>query len=92
MTKVLGYKTFAAHGTDIGAATAYSLYAQFNTSARACHLVFLPFYPLPPDELAAQNISLSPIETLEEQRFIEWSATGSGYFVEHSTKATDPIL
>ncbi len=57
MTKVLGYKTFATFGTDFGAGPAYSLYDNFNTSTRAAHFAFLPFFPLTPDQLATRSVS-----------------------------------
>ncbi|RDW61068.1 hypothetical protein BP6252_12451 [Coleophoma cylindrospora] len=86
MTDVLGYSTFAVHGTDFGVGPAYVLYDQYNKTTRAAHLVFLPFFPLTPTELQALNITLSPLEEFEEQRFIEWDTFGLGYFLEQSTK------
>jgi hypothetical protein len=86
MTEVLGYKTFSAHGTDLGAPVAYTMYDQFNASTRAAHFAFIPFFPLTPAQLAAENITLSPLEEFEENRFVEWSSTGNAYFLEHTTK------
>ncbi|OIW28330.1 alpha/beta-hydrolase [Coniochaeta ligniaria NRRL 30616] len=87
MTRVLGYKTFATFGTDWGAGPAYSLYDNFNTSTRAAHFAFLPFFPLTPDQLAEQNITLSSsLEQSEEQNFVEWTTTGNAYFMEQTTK------
>ncbi|KAI5460231.1 Alpha/Beta hydrolase protein [Mariannaea sp. PMI_226] len=87
MTEVLGYKTFATFGTDFGAGPAYSLYDNFNTSTRAAHFAFLPFFPLGPDQLASQNITLlSPLEQAEERNLINWVATGNAYFAEQATK------
>ena len=40
-----------------------------------------------PDQLAAENISLNTeLERFEEERFVEWSTTGNGYFIEQTTK------
>ncbi|KAG0652322.1 epoxide hydrolase [Hyphodiscus hymeniophilus] len=86
MTEVLGYKTYATSGTDLGAAITYAMYDQFNTTARAGHFVFLPFFPLDFAQLAAANISLSPLETIEEENFVQWNTVGNGYFIEHTTK------
>ena len=87
MTSVLGYKTYATHGTDWGADVAYSLYDNFNSTVRAGHFAFIPFYPLTWDQLAAENISLNTeLERFEEERFAEWSTTGNGYFIEQTTK------
>ncbi|KAK0648103.1 Alpha/Beta hydrolase protein [Cercophora newfieldiana] len=86
MTEVLGYKTFATHGTDWGSAISYSLYDNFNSSVRAAHFAFIPFFPLGPDQLAAENITLSPLEQFEANRVVEWGTTGNGYFVLQSTK------
>ncbi|QYS95404.1 EHN domain-containing protein [Trichoderma simmonsii] len=86
MTKVLGYETFATFGTDFGAGPAYSLYDNYNSSTRAAHFAFLPFFPLTPDQLAAENITLSKLEQSEEQNFVTWSTTGNAYFSEQATK------
>jgi pimeloyl-ACP methyl ester carboxylesterase len=86
MTEVLGYKTYAVHGTDWGCAVAYGLYGQFNTTVRAAHLNFLPFYPLNSKQLAALNITLSAGEVDEEKRFLDWQGAGNGYFIEQATK------
>ncbi|KAK4496001.1 hypothetical protein PRZ48_013269 [Zasmidium cellare] len=79
MTKILGYKTFAVHGTDWGAAPTYTLYANYTETVRAAHLVFLPV--LPP---TTSNVTLTPLEQFEQQRANEWATTGNGYFVEQS--------
>lgn len=86
MTKVLGYETFATFGTDFGAGPAYSLYDNYNSSTRAAHFAFLPFSCLTPDQLAAENITLSTLEQSEEQNFVTWSTTGNAYFSEQVTK------
>ena len=86
MTEVLGYQTYAVHGTDWGCAVAYGLYGQFNTTVRAAHLNFLPFYPLNSEQLAALNITLSAEEEYEEQRFLDWQGAGNGYFIEQTAK------
>ncbi|KAJ0419605.1 alpha/beta-hydrolase [Aspergillus carlsbadensis] len=87
MTKVLCYDTYATFGTDWGAGVAYSLYDRFNTTVRAAHLAFLPFLPLTSEQLAAENITLSsPLEEFEQAIAEEWTRSGSGYFVEQSTK------
>jgi len=90
-TEVLGYKKYAVHGTDLGAPVAYSLYEKYNTTVRAGHLIFFPFYPLSQEQLAAQNISLNALEKFEADRYAEWSATGNAYLLENSFKASrDP--
>jgi hypothetical protein len=62
MTDVLGYKTYAAHGTNWGAFIAYGMYDNFNTTNRVVHLLSVPFLPLGPADTAARNITLSPDE------------------------------
>ncbi|KAJ7933783.1 Alpha/Beta hydrolase protein [Mycena leptocephala] len=89
MTDVLGYSTYAVHGTDWGSAVAYTLYGSFNTTVRAAHFVFLPFFPPSAQEIAENNITLSDIQNVTEQRNIEWNTDGTGYFVEQSTKPND---
>nr|POE88364.1 putative epoxide hydrolase [Quercus suber] len=92
MTKVLGYETFAVHGTDFGVGPAYSLYDGSNQTARAAHFAFLPFIPLLPEQLAERNISLqSSLEEFEEQRLFEWATTGNAYFQEQVTKASSKV-
>ncbi|KAH8881857.1 alpha/beta-hydrolase [Thozetella sp. PMI_491] len=86
MTEVLGYPKYAVHGTDWGCVVAYSLYNNFNTTVRAAHLTMIPFYPQTPDQLAAQNITLTELEEFELQRTVEWTVSGNGYFIEHSTE------
>lgn len=87
MTSVLGYKTYATHGTDWGADIAYSMYGNFNSTVRAGHFSFIPFFPLGPDQLAAEGISLdTELERFEVERFARLSVTGNGYFVEQATK------
>ncbi|KAJ7141275.1 Alpha/Beta hydrolase protein [Mycena epipterygia] len=86
MTEVLGYSTYAVHGTDWGSTVAYSLYGNFNTTVRAAHFVLLPSFPSSAQEIADNNITLSAAQNVTEQRFIDWSTTGSGYFVEATTK------
>ncbi|KAJ5890505.1 uncharacterized protein N7473_006733 [Penicillium subrubescens] len=87
ITKVLHYDTYATFGTDWGAGIAYSMYAQFNSTVRAVSLDFLPFYPYTSDQLAAENITLSPLEEYEQAAAIEWNNSGEGYFIEQTTKA-----
>jgi hypothetical protein len=65
---------------------AYSLYGSFNTTVRAAHFVFLPFFPPSAQEIAENNITLSDSQKVTEQRNIEWNTTGNGYFIEQSTK------
>ncbi|KAK4641407.1 hypothetical protein QC761_502150 [Podospora bellae-mahoneyi] len=86
MTKVLGYETYAVHGTAHGVAISFTLYDEFNTTARAAHLVFMFFHPTTPEEISARNISLSPLEQFELQRSVEWGVNGMGYFVMQTTK------
>jgi len=86
MVDVLGYKTYATHGTDWGCALAYNLYDLFPVNVRASHFVFLPFYPLNAAQLAAENITLSPLEQFEVERFETWAATGGAYFQEMATE------
>lgn len=89
MTDVLGYRTFATHGTDWGSSLAYILYDAHNVTTRAVHLSFLPLFALTPAQLATENITLhTELEKFEAQRYLEWSTTGEGYFAEQSTKVS----
>lgn len=88
LTDALGYDTYATFGTDWGGGVAYTLYDQFNTTVRAAHLAFLPFYPPTQEQLAAENITLSSLEEFEEGNTIEWNNSGLGYFVEQATKVS----
>ena len=92
MTNVLGYKTYAAHGTDYGNNVAYSLYNNFNKTVRAVHLLGVPFAPLSPAAMAEQNITLTPEEQIQEDLTLELIATGLGYSVEQSTKVSGQSL
>lgn len=86
LTQVLHYDTYAVFGTDWGAGVAYSLYDEYNTTVRVSHLAFLPFFPLNPTQLAAQNITLDSLEEFEESETMEWNNSGEGYFNEQTTK------
>ncbi|KAJ7054186.1 Alpha/Beta hydrolase protein [Mycena amicta] len=86
MTKILGYKTFAVHGSDRGAQIAYHMYSVFNASVRAAHVHSLPFLAPTPDEISAANITLSSITQVTEQRTVNYRATGMSYFTEQTLK------
>jgi len=86
MTEVLGYKTYAVHGTSHGSPLSFALYDEFNTTARAAHFVFMPFFPVGPAEIEARNITLTELEQFELSRSVEWGVNGHGYFIEQTTK------
>ncbi|KAL9626090.1 MAG: hypothetical protein Q9204_007589 [Flavoplaca sp. TL-2023a] len=79
MTDVLGCKTFAAHGTSNGAVLTFSLYDKFNTTTRAAHFPLLPFYSSIPEEIAALEIELSPLEQFEHERAMDWTFNGTSH-------------
>ncbi|KAJ7151956.1 Alpha/Beta hydrolase protein [Mycena filopes] len=89
MTDVLGYPTFALHGTDWGSAVAYSLYSSFNQTVRAGHFVWVNFVPPTPEDLADKNITLSPAQNVTERRSTDWKTIGQGYLEEQATKPND---
>ncbi|KAJ6511772.1 Alpha/Beta hydrolase protein [Mycena vulgaris] len=89
MTEVLGYATYVVHGTDWGSGVAYSLYSSFNTTVRATHLAFLPFSPPSAQEITDNNITLSDVQKVTEQRTIAWTTTQFGYFIEQTNKPND---
>lgn len=86
MTQALGYQHYAVHGTDWGSAVGYSMYEQFNTSVRATHLSFLPFYPPSIADIEARNITLSPGEEVAALRGVDWETGGNAYLLEQTTK------
>jgi hypothetical protein len=69
-----------------GSSVAYSLYSSFNTTVRAAHFTFLPFFPPAAQDIAENNITLSDIQKVTEQRNIDWNTTGNGYDIELTTK------
>ncbi|KAF7370216.1 putative epoxide hydrolase [Mycena sanguinolenta] len=92
MTEVLGYSTYALHVLTLltqGSAVAYSLYSSFNTTARAAHFVFIPFYPPIAEEIAENNITLSALQEVAEQRVAAYENDGEGYAIEQGTKPND---
>ncbi|KAJ6534693.1 Alpha/Beta hydrolase protein [Mycena vulgaris] len=89
MTEVLGYSTYALHGTDWGSAVAYSLYSSFNTTVRAAHFVWINFVPPTAEELAERNIKLSPAQNVTEHRSTDWMTIGKGYLNEQTTAPND---
>lgn len=91
LTQVLHYDTYALFGTDFGAGIGYDLYDQYNTTVRAAHFAFLPFLALNSAQLKAQNITLNALEAFEQSVTTEWSNSGEGYFIEHTTKVCHPL-
>lgn len=91
LTQVLHYDTYALFGTDFGAGIGYDLYDQYNTTVRAAHFAFLPFLALNSAQLDAQNITLDSLEAFEQSVTTEWSNSGEGYFIEHTTKVCHPL-
>lgn len=81
MTEVFGYMTFAAHGNSNGALIILTIYDAYNTT-RAAHFATFPFYPTAPEELVAQNITISPLEQFIQEQALEWTMNGTGYFLE----------
>ncbi|KAJ7618564.1 Alpha/Beta hydrolase protein [Roridomyces roridus] len=92
MSEVLGYSTYAVHGTDGGSGVAYSLYSSFNETvcaAAAAHFAFLPFTPPTAQDIADNNITLLDAQKVTLQRNAEWNTIGTGYFTEQTTKPND---
>ncbi|KAJ7368998.1 Alpha/Beta hydrolase protein [Mycena albidolilacea] len=89
MTDVLGYSTYTLHATDWGSVLGYSLYSSFNTTVRGAHLVMIPFPSPSPEEIVANNITLSDVQKVAQQRAIDWSSTNGGYYTEQTTKPND---
>ncbi|TGO18995.1 hypothetical protein BTUL_0006g00280 [Botrytis tulipae] len=83
MTDVLGYETYAAHGSDFGSNVAYNLYNNFNKSVRAVHLTGIPILPLSPVEFLKYNITLDADEEFQENLVLRFN---TGYVIEQSTK------
>ncbi|KAJ7585314.1 Alpha/Beta hydrolase protein [Mycena floridula] len=86
MVEVLGYETYALHGTDWGCVVGYSAYSQFPSTVRAAQFTFIPFFPPSAQEIADAGIVLDSFGQFAEARVIEWTSTGTGYLVEQSTK------
>ncbi|KAK0619597.1 Alpha/Beta hydrolase protein [Immersiella caudata] len=87
MTSILGYEKYAIHATDWGADVGYSLYGNYNTTVRAGHFAFIPFFPLNGAQLAEEGVVLeSELERFELEMAEEWRRTGNGYFILQSTK------
>ncbi|KAJ7574595.1 Alpha/Beta hydrolase protein [Mycena floridula] len=86
MVDVLGYETYALHGTDWGCAVGYSAYSQFPEIVLAVQFTFLPFSPLTAQEISDAGIVLNPFGQFLEARSTEFTTTGFGYFIEQSTK------
>lgn len=86
LVDVLSYPSYAVSSSDWGCAVGYALYDQFSKAVLVSHFVFIPFYPWGGDQLAAHNISLSPLEQLEVTRFENWEAKGQSYFQELTTQ------
>lgn len=92
MTDVLGYETFGAHGTSNGALLTYALYDTFNTTTRAAHFPLMPFYSSTPEEIAALDITLSPLEQFEHKRAMDWTSNGTSYSSMHIYKVSKQTI
>ncbi|KAJ7580722.1 Alpha/Beta hydrolase protein [Mycena floridula] len=86
MVDVLGYKTYALHGTDWGSAVGYSAYSQFPGIVRAAHFTFIPFAPPSSQDILDAGIVLDSFGEAAVAHSNEWASTGNGYFEEQSTK------
>ncbi|KAJ7581862.1 Alpha/Beta hydrolase protein [Mycena floridula] len=91
MINVLGYETYALHGTDWGSAVGYSAYSQFPGIVQAAQFTFIPFLPPTGQEISDAGIVLNPFGQFLEARSADFTTTGFGYFIEQSTKANNPI-
>lgn len=85
MTQVLGYKSYAVHGTDWGSVVGFDMYDQFNTTVKAAHFNFLPFFSQTPEQLEAQGITLTAVEATQEQRAMDFENSGIGYYMEQAS-------
>ncbi|KAF3067833.1 putative epoxide hydrolase [Trichoderma lentiforme] len=86
MQEVLGYDTYAVHGSDWGAFIGWSLYNSYPNSVRATHMALFPELPLQPEQLNAENITLSREDAFSEQLWVDNSVGGSAYAVQQRTK------
>ncbi|OPB45855.1 hypothetical protein A0O28_0094220 [Trichoderma guizhouense] len=86
MQEVLGYDTYAVHGSDWGAFIGWSLYNSYPKSVRATHMALFPELPLQPEQLEAENITLSKEDAFSEQLWVDNSVGGSAYAVQQRTK------
>lgn len=66
------------------------MYNSFNSTVRATHLTFIPFYGPTPQEAAEANITLSPIGEVGVQRSVEYRTNHSAYFAEQTTQVRLP--
>ncbi|PNP45519.1 hypothetical protein TGAMA5MH_02742 [Trichoderma gamsii] len=85
MIQVLGYKSYAVHGTDWGSVVGFDMYDQFNNTVKAAHFNFLPFFSLTPEQLTDQGIALTAAEAIQEQRAMDFENSGIGYYMEQAT-------
>lgn len=86
MTQVLGYKTYALHGTDWGSGVSFDMYDSFNATVKAAHLVFLPFLSPTPAQLTAEGIVFPSSAVAEEERAMDFQTKGAVYFAEMATR------
>ncbi|KAF7345580.1 Epoxide hydrolase domain protein [Mycena venus] len=77
--------TLMVDGSGVG----YAQYGTYNTTVRAAHFAFIPFFPPLAQDIAENNISLSDDEKVTLQRAIDWNATGNTYFLEQAAKPND---
>ncbi|KAJ7347517.1 Alpha/Beta hydrolase protein [Mycena albidolilacea] len=89
MTDVLGYPKYAVHATDWGCIMGYSLYSNFATTVRAAQFDFIPFSPPSREEMAAENITLTPEQNVTVARCTTARTTGLGFRDMQTNKPND---
>ncbi|EJD48566.1 alpha/beta-hydrolase [Auricularia subglabra TFB-10046 SS5] len=87
MVDVLGYRRgYAVAGSDWGGGIAWHEYDLFPQTVRAAYLNFFPWSPPDSAQVSKDNQTLSEFELFGLKRSEEWTATGSAYFYEQTTK------
>lgn len=89
MTDVLGYPKYAVHGTDWGCVVGYSLYSKFAAAVAAAQFVFIPFIPPSPEQMAAENVTLTAEQDETVARFNAAGTTGLGFRDMQTYKPND---
>ncbi|KAL7929764.1 Alpha/Beta hydrolase protein [Trichoderma chlorosporum] len=86
MQEALNYDTYAVHASDWGAYVGWALHNTYPASVRATHMALLPELPLLPDQLEADNITLSTDDMFSEQLWVDNYNGGSAYAIQQRTK------
>lgn len=75
-----------------GSVVGYGMYHGFQENVATAHFSFLSFFPPTPDQIKAENITLTPFEQAGVEKTQQFLTTGFGYFNENANRVSRVVL